>query len=125
MDDFILALCAWRENRHGQTIGMQSVINSVMNRVKKRGTTPYIEVTKYKQYSSITAPGDKQLGLYPGSQDPQWKEAQSLARAAIAVTLEDITQGSSSYYAISLEEEPYWAPSMTKTVVIAGQQFLK
>jgi hypothetical protein len=124
-DQFMLSLVAWRENRHGQTPGMQSVCNCVVNRMRARKQTAYQVVTAYKQFSSITAPGDVQLGLYPGTGDPLWAEAQLLAGEALGGTLADITDGSTSYYALSLAEPPYWAPTMTPTVVVAGQQFMR
>jgi len=124
-DLFIVALCAWRENRHGQTPGMQSVCNSIVNRMKTRRQTAYQVVTAPEQFSSITTAGDPQLGLYPVPTDAQWLEAQILAGEALQGTLEDITGGATSYYAISMAEPPWWASSMTETVIVAGQQFLK
>src|SRR5665213_2213060 len=116
-DQFILALCAWRENRSGQTPGMQSVCNSVANRMKTRGQSAYQVVTARKQYSSMTAPGDPQLGLYPTEGDAQWIEAQALAGEALAGTLPDITGGATSYYAVDIPEIPWWAPSMTLSLI--------
>lgn len=124
-DQFMLALCAWRENRHGQRPGMQSVINCIMNRVNKSHTSPYFEITKFEQFSSITAPKDLQLSLYPIRSDSQWLLAQELTDQALANNLPDITGGALSYYAVSIEKVPWWAPSMTPTIIIAGQQFLK
>ena len=126
IDLVVLALCAWRENRHGQIPGMQSVINCIMNRVKQRNQEAYYVITAPRQFSSMTAIGDAQLGLYPNQNDQQWSEALDLAAQGIAGTLADITGGATSYYALSMTSPPpYWAPSMTPTVVVAGQQFLK
>lgn len=124
-DLFVLSLCAWRENRHGQTPGMQSVCNCIVNRMRARKQTAYQVVTAYKQFSSMTAPHDLQLGLYPSPDDAIWREAQLLAGEALQGTLTDIIEGATSYYALSLAEPPYWAPNMTPTVVVAGQQFLR
>ena len=44
---------------------------------------------------------------------------------AAAGALEDITGGATSYYALSMTTPPYWAASMTPTVVIAGQKFFR
>lgn len=104
---------------------MTSVINSVINRIAAGyGKTAYQVVTAREQYSSITAPGDRQLGLYPAVSDPQWLEAQVLAGQALQGTLRDITMGSTNYYALGMEE-PEWATGMTPTVIISGQQFLR
>jgi hypothetical protein len=127
-DQFIVALCAWRENRGGGIPGMQSVINCIANRMKARSETGYEVVTLPFQFSSMTAPGDPQLDLYPRRLKPGWTEwlaAQQLAEEALNGTLEDITDGATSYYALSMAKPPWWAPSMTPTVVIEGQQFLK
>lgn len=124
-DEVIGALCAWRENRGGQTPGMQSVLNVLVNRATTRGTSVYAEAVRRLQFSSMTAPGDPNLILYPSPTDPEWLEALSLASQAAAASLEDITGGATSYYSLSMKEPPYWAPSMTRTVTIAGQIFFR
>lgn len=124
-DEFMLALCAWRENRHGQVAGMTSVMNVVMNRVYKNKTSPYSEVTRFEQFSSITAPGDIQLGLWPKVDDRSWQIAQTLASHAVQNVLADITGGATSYYALSMEKPPEWAAAMVETAIIAGQRFMK
>jgi hypothetical protein len=124
-DVFMLALCAWRENRSGQTAGMQSVMNCVMNRVAMRKSSAYMEIVRSRQFSSITTKGDPQLGLFPQPSDPQWFEAGNMAVKALAGTLEDITGGATSYYAVSMSQPPYWAVDMERTEVVAGQQFMK
>lgn len=123
-DQFMLALCAWRENRGGGQPGMQSVMNVILNRVNQRGTCAYIEIAKPWQFSSITAKGDPELGLYPSTADSQWQLAQDLASRAAAGQLGDITGGATFYYALTIAA-PSWASQMTETVVIAGQRFMK
>lgn len=125
IDLVFLALCAWRENRHGQIPGMQSVINCIMNRTRQRNQPAYYVVIAPRQFSSMTAVGDPQLGLYPNANDEQWGTALTLAAQALSSTLPDITGGATSYYALSMSSPPYWAPSMVPTVVVAGQQFMK
>lgn len=124
-DRFMLTLCAWRENRGGGEAGMQSVMNSIMNRVAKDNSSVYDEVVRFEQFSSITAKGDPELALYPKDSDPQWLLAQALSTKALSNVLPDITGGALSYYAVDIPKIPWWAPSMTPTVIIAGQQFLK
>ena len=123
-DAFMLALCAWRENRGGGVPGMQSVCNVIVNRVHKNQTTAYLEITKPWQFSSITAKADPELGLYPTLTDPQWIAAQSLAQEALAGTLEDLTGGATFYFAETIPP-PSWAAQMTQTVTIANQVFFK
>ena len=123
-DQVVLALTAWRENRGGGIPGMQSVINVVCNRATHRRTDAYTECVRPMQFSSLTAKGDPELTLWPADNDPQWLEAISLAGQAAAGTLEDITEGATSYYAQSIPP-PYWAASMTQTCIISGQVFFK
>jgi N-acetylmuramoyl-L-alanine amidase len=124
-DQVVLALTCWRENRGGGLTGMQSVANVVMNRVAARHTDAYTECVRPEQFSSLTAPGDPELILWPKKQDPEWQTAQSAAQAAANGSLEDITGGATNYYALSMTKPPSWAASMTKTVVIGGQIFFK
>jgi hypothetical protein len=104
---------------------MQSVINVLQNRVKARGTDIYTEATRRKQFSSMTAYGDPNLPLYPAPGDEQWAQALTLMYQAKTGALDDITGGATNYYALSLGTPPYWAASMTKTVIIEGQVFFR
>lgn len=98
-DEVILALTVWRENRGHGLQGMQSVANVILNRAAKNATTAYAECTKRLQFSSITAPGDPELVLWPSDGDPQWADALELAAKASAGALDDITEGALLYYA--------------------------
>jgi spore germination cell wall hydrolase CwlJ-like protein len=124
-DEILGALCAWRENRSGRRAGMQSVLNVLMNRAAQRKTSVYTEAVRPLQFSSMTAKGDPNLIEYPLATDPQWAMALILAGQMVNGSLQDITQGSTSYYAASMAEPPYWAASMTQTVTIEGQIFFK
>lgn len=107
---------------------MQSVMNVLMNRAKNRGTSVYEEAVRKWQFSSMTAPGDPNLILYPSAHDLEWQTALDIASQANAGTLADITGGATSYYAPAGMPEgkaPSWAASMTQTVTIAGQIFFK
>lgn len=127
-DQVIGALTCWRENRGGGAQGMQSVLNVLCNRAKARGTSVYTEAVRPKQFSSMTEPGDVNLIVFPQAGDQEWQEALALAAQAAAGTLADITGGALSYYApagMPNGKAPYWAASMTQTVEVAGQLFLK
>lgn len=112
----------WRENRGGGTAGLTSVLNVLQNRAAKRKTDVYSEAVRRLQFSSMTAPGDPNLVLFPADNDPQWQEA--LVLAAQGPALADITGGATSYYAVSMLQPPYWAASMKETCRIAGQIFM-
>ena len=124
-DQVIGALCAWRENRGGGIAGMQSVINVLVNRATHRGTDVYSEAIRRLQFSSMTAAGDPNLILFPTDNDPQWINALALTSQASRGALDDITEGSTSYYAASMLAAPYWVSSMKYTVTIEGQIFFK
>lgn len=98
-DQVILALTIWRENRGHGVEGMQSVANVILNRAAKNATTIYAECTKRLQFSSMTAPGDPELTLWPSDRDPQWLAAQQIANQAELGALNDLTEGALLYYA--------------------------
>lgn len=93
------ALTAWRENRGGQNAGVQSVLNVLVNRRNRDGSSLYEECIKKLQFSSMTAKGDPELTLYPLNGDPQMAVAVDMARQAEINELPDITGGATDYYA--------------------------
>lgn len=95
---------------------MQSCGNAAMNRAAARNTSPYEECVRPLQFSSITAPGNPELNLWPSSSDPQWLTAQALASSAVTGELADITDGSTLYYA------PGGIKS-AKTITISGKVY--
>lgn len=123
VDQVVLALTIWRENRGGQYPGMQSVANVVTNRAKARNTSAYVECVRPWQFSSMTAHGDPELSLWPPPGDKQWIMAQEIAGLAVAGTLEDLTGGATFYYAASMTVPPKWAETMKKTAEVAGHIF--
>lgn len=108
---------------------MQSVANVIMNRAAERKTSATSECLRQWQFSSMTAKGDPELSLGPDALDSaSWSTfmaACELAEEAAAGTLVDITEGATSYYALSMKTPPAWAATMTKTVTIKGQVFFK
>lgn len=101
---------------------MQSVLNVLANRAAQRKTSVYAEAVRKMQFSSMTAPGDPELTLFPTPTDPQWIEALTLAGID---NLEDITGGATFYYAASMSHPPTWTAAMTQTCEIEGQLFFK
>jgi N-acetylmuramoyl-L-alanine amidase len=124
LDQIILALMGWKENRGGRVPGMQSCMNVALNRAKARNMSIYAVVYEPLQFSSMSYPRDPQLLTQPLEDDPQWEQAQQLAVDAAMGKLADLTGGATSYYALSIPQ-PTDTLSMIKTVVVAGQQFLK
>lgn len=125
VDLVVLALTAWRENDRGGHDGMQSVINSVMNRAKARQLTPYEVCTQHDQYTSVNGPANPDQARWPAVNDRMWLVAQTLASDALQGVLPDITGGAVNYYAASMKTSPYWAAKMVRTVAVAGHIFFK
>lgn len=124
IDQISLALCIWKENRGGGIPGMQSCANVIMNRSAKENKSVYAVVYQPLQFSSMSYQHDPELLIQPKVGDPQWNQAVAIAVQAAAGALQDITGGATSYYALSIAA-PYWAKTMTPTVVVAGQQFYR
>lgn len=128
-DTSTMALVAWRENRGGGTTGMQSVMNVIMNRATLHHSSPYDECVRKWQFSSLTAKGDPQLEKGPNfletSEWELWLAALGMAQDASMGLLADVTEGATSYYALSMPEPPRWAKEMVKTVEIEGQVFYR
>ena len=122
---FMAALTAWRENRGGGSVGMQSVLNVIQNRAKQSQRDFYAVCTQPWQFSSITAKNDPQLGVWPAEGEAEMAVALDMAEQAYDGKLPDITGGATLYYAASMTSPPYWAAQSTKTVEIAGQLFFK
>lgn len=97
-DIVLLAITAWRENRGGLSTGMQSVANVINNRAVKTGKSVYDICTAHEQFSSISMPGPEAY-LWPVENDSQWQDALQIAQQAAAGTLDDLTNGSTLYYA--------------------------
>jgi N-acetylmuramoyl-L-alanine amidase len=120
----IIALCAWRENRGGGRQGMQSVLNVIRNLALRDHSSLYEQVIHPYRFSSMTAPGDPQLLVYPKPNDASFALAYALAEDAIQGNLTDITGGATHYFAASIPP-PSWASTMIRTAEIAGQIFFK
>lgn len=81
---------------------MQSILNVLVNRATKNGTSVYEEALRPEQFSSMTTVGDPELGIGPNVLDAaDWKAfltALSLASQAAEDSLPDITGGATLYY---------------------------
>lgn len=83
---FIMALMIWREARGESVIAQMQVGWTVINRVRHPTWwgNNIVAVTKKKwQYSSINAPGDKQLGLWPELDDQIFYSCMDLAEKMV------------------------------------------
>lgn len=123
-DEFMLALCLWREARGEPQEGIVAVACVIRNRVALYHSSYYQEIVKPWQFSSITANGDPQLKRWPAVDDPAWEECQSIAHKAISTPMADITQGAVNYYADTIAP-PHWVNDMTFTIQIGHHRFYK
>ena len=119
-----LALVSWREARGEGVAGVQAVLNVIKNRAIKQNKTPYEIIIAPWQFSSMTATGDPELGLWPKLTDVQWLECVDLSQKLLNGTLEDNTDGATFYYATTIKP-PKWSYSMEKTIQIGKQIFMK
>lgn len=123
-DYALLALCLWREARGEGHAGMTAVGCIVRNRVQKRNSSYYAEVTRPLQFSSMTAPHDPQLGFYPTPGDVAWTQAQLIAGNLIDGDVADITNGSTLYYDESISFPAKWDKSKVIPQGKIGRFFL-
>ena len=105
-----LALLIWREARGEPPEAQVAVGYSVMNRVERPswwGKSLDEIIGKKWQYSSMSAPGDPQLILFPKFDSPTWLEAIGIARSVLYKTETNIVPGADSYYDDSISA-PVW-----------------
>lgn len=108
-----LAIVIWREARGASVAAKVAVGYSILNRVARPkwwGRTLIQVIWKKWQYSSMTAPGDPQLNLYPEAEDPSFQECLAVARAVLLGTEPNLYPGADSYYDSSMDDHPpKWA----------------
>ena len=110
-----LALALWREARGESLDAKRGVACCILNRVKKPcwwGTDILSVLFKKWQFSSLTAPGDKQLTTYPTADDTQFEICMQIARDAVNGSIMNPVPGADSYYDVSISA-PVWATSKT------------
>lgn len=122
-DQFMSALCLWREARGEGTNGMTAIMCVLRNRVARHNSSYYAEVIKKWQFSSITAIGDPQLGLYPQSTDPQWQLATNLVGmiGPEDSRVADVTGGATLYYDDSIAFPASWNRAVVQSTVKIGR----
>lgn len=111
----LLALVVYREAR-GETLQAQiAVAFSILNRVVHPGwwgSSLSAVIGKKWQYSSMTAPGDPQLGLFPHEPDPAFDQCMNAASMVLNAQVENPVPGADSYYDVSITA-PKWATPST------------
>jgi spore germination cell wall hydrolase CwlJ-like protein len=118
-DVFFLGLVVWREARGASHEAQVAVASSVMNRVKRPswwGTDVSSVAGKRWQYSSLAAPGDAQLTLWPLLSDPTWLACLGVAYDVIHSEEPNPLPGADSYYDDSIAP-----PKWTKGARLCGK----
>lgn len=124
----IMARTAWGEARGEGAVGMQAVLNVIMNRVRLGGwygLTPAEVCQKPAQFSvwNRTDPNYAPM-LAVTDSDKNFATAKNLASLAYTGALPDVTGGATNYLALgSLSKTPIWTSRLTKTAEIGRHTF--
>jgi hypothetical protein len=118
-----LARTAWGEARGEGWVGMQAVINVVMNRVQQSGWDIERVCLAPYQFSCWNAGDPNRAKLTAvGTDDPQYREALTLAQDSAAHALADMTHGADHYFTGTV---PSWAKGVEPVAVIGHHQFYR
>lgn len=110
-DRVLLGMVVWREARGESDECRAAVAHSVLNRVSRPtwwGRTVLTVVARKWQYSSMTAPGDPQLILWPIDGDASWWECLQIACDVLDGEIPNTAPGADSYFDVSIQP-PKWA----------------
>ena len=126
----IVAKTIFGEARGEPDEGKQAVANVIKNRVDSRilwwGTTFRSVCLAPRQFDCWDADDPNRAVIMSAtSDDPVYARCLEIAASAIDDSLADNTNGSTSYYALSMRRPPPWADAMTQTVTIGSQVFFK
>ena len=124
-DTFYLALLIWREARGASRPAKIAVAQSVLNRVhhpKWWGRDLSEVATKKWQYSSLAAPGDPQLIIWPLASDASWQEALDVADLVLSGAGPNPAPQADSYFDTSISP-PKWATADKFVVQIDNLMF--
>lgn len=107
----LLALLIWREARDQIYEAMLGVGWSVRNRVTRPRYwgTDWVSCIGHKwAYSSMTAPGDPNLIVYPDTGLKAWETVSQAAEMAYSGTAQDPANGATHYFS-HMASPPAWA----------------
>lgn len=120
----MLAITGFREARGEGREGIRAVLHVIRNRVNAGyGDWDHV-ITKKWQFSSLTAPGDSQLVVWPDSPDPIFETCMNLAEEVFNNTDPDITAGSTHYFNPHVVL-PDWAAGMQLMATIGNHVFYR
>jgi spore germination cell wall hydrolase CwlJ-like protein len=123
----LLALMVWREAR-GVRVAWPGIVWTVLNRALYptwSGQNVVGVITEYKQFSSMTAPGDPNLVKWPKEYNPEFLEIQDVIFRVLAGQVPDPTKGATYYWTAPLTTAPAAWGKVVETVNLGGVHFCK
>lgn len=127
-DAYVVVGTVWEEAKGEGKIGMQAVLNVIMNRAKGDISKAREIVLKPKQFSiwnNVSDPEGYSIRLAKrAANEDSYHTAVQLVDAAMKGKLPDITGGATFYYNPK-KANPSWANSMQVTKVIGNHRFMK
>lgn len=116
-DQFMTALCAWREARGCSDPAIQGVVHVVMNRVRdtRWPDTAAGVVLQPRQFSSFNA-GDPNASRFPNPKDKSDWLAWQRVLAIVESPGADPTGGATGYESCPDDQEPSWAQDVVARI---------
>lgn len=129
-EQFLLALCCWREARGESQDGQLAVMHVIRNRVKAWAKTWYEVITADAQFSSMNPAGhtyDSQLEVWPAPWDTGFAWILSQAALIYGGGGDDPTGGGLYYWNPATQGSEWFkknvAEKRTKLAVIGKHEF--
>lgn len=99
---------------------MEAVYEVLHKRATRRGTTPYVEAFRRKQFSCWNNVEKRETLFRHAKAHPKFKRALQIVNSS---TVTNHTNGADHYHATYVN--PYWASTLVKTVSIGNHIFYK
>lgn len=127
-DAYIVAATLWREAAGEGKVGMQAILNVIMNRSKGDFGDAKNTVLRSKQFSTwnnVSNPGKVAIDIAKENRDDKtYRAAIQLVDLAMKGKLPDITNGA-TFYVNPKKVTPYWRNEVVKTKEIGRHHFYK
>jgi N-acetylmuramoyl-L-alanine amidase len=126
----VMALTIWMEARGDGTEGMKAVASVILNRVNNPRWWGHdiVSVCLMNDQFSSWNPGSIEIPLAKSALaalTPSYKFALNIAQLAMSGAVQDSTENSDSYYAVSDKEPPDWAVPEQFVKQIGRQRFYR
>lgn len=124
-DEWMMALCIWREARGEILSGKIAVGEVIRNRMRARGrwrSTIVGVITQPKQFSAFNA-GDPNATKFPKPTEQAWLGSCASAGLVMQDASVDIADGANHYHTKAVS--PYWARDKTPVIEIGNHVFYR